>query len=158
MGLETMGSFDQINKAVTIGIATVFHPIFAARAEVMTGAIINATTAGRIPLNIELIVSLFLIKSGVRNIAIVNIIKNEGKIVPNAATMLPRFPRILSPTATDILTANMPGNDCATASKSRKSSLPIHRCFSTISFSMIDIIAHPPPKVKAPILKNVINN
>ncbi len=43
---------------------TVFHPIPADFADDITGATIKATTAGRIPLNIAEIVSLFFIRSG----------------------------------------------------------------------------------------------
>ena len=81
MGLEIMGSFDHINSATTMGIATVFHPIFATLAFLKTGAIINSTTAGRIPRNILLRVSLLFIMSGVRNIAINSIIANDGIMV-----------------------------------------------------------------------------
>ena len=153
MGFDIYGSFDHINRATTMGIAMVFQLILAARADEMTGAIIRATTAGRMPRKILLSVSLLLIMSGVRNIAIVSIIKNEGRIVPNAAHSAPLRPRILSPTATAIFTANIPGIDCDTANKSRNSSLLTQRFLSTISFSIIEIIAHPPPKVNAPIFK-----
>ena len=83
---------------------------------------IRATTAGRIPLNTGDNMELFLIISGVRKIAMASIMKNEGRIVPNAAQIDPFTPLSLSPTATEILTARIPGNDCATASKSRNSS------------------------------------
>ena len=129
----------------------------AARAAEITGATISATTAGRIPLKTLMSVGLLLISSGVRNIAMVRIIRKEGSMVPNAATMLPRRMATRSPTATAMFTARMPGSDCATASRSRKSSRLIHRWVVTISRSIIEIIAQPPPKVKAPILKNVTN-
>jgi len=92
------------------------HEIFADRALVITGAMIRATTAGRIPMNTLLNTGLFRIRSGVRNTAMVNMIRNEGIIVPSAAHRLPAPPRILSPTATEIFTARIPGIDCATAS------------------------------------------
>ncbi len=136
----------------------VFKFIPADFAVVSTGATINATTAGLMPLNILLIISLFYMVSGVRNIAIAKIIKNEGKIVPKAAVMLPLEPFNRSPVTTDMLTASMPGIDCAMARRSRNSACSIHLCFSTISRWIIEIIAHPPPKVNAPILKNVANN
>ena len=140
-----------------MGMATVFHPIFAARAVVITGAMISATTAGRMPINIRLITWLFFIVSGVRKIAINKIIKNEGRMVPRAAARLPRNPRSLSPTETEMFTAKMPGIDCATASRSRNSALSIQWFLSQISRSMIEIIAQPPPKVNAPIFTKVTN-
>ena len=41
------------------------------------------------PMNMLDSVWLFFIVSGVRNIAIASIIRNDGNIVPNAAKMLP---------------------------------------------------------------------
>ena len=66
IGFEITGSFDQMAKATTIGIQTVFQPILADWADDNTGAIIKATTAGRIPLKILLSTLFDLIKSGVR--------------------------------------------------------------------------------------------
>ena len=117
----------QRSTATAIGIHTVFHVILAARAEDSTGAIISATTQGRMPMNILDTTGLFFIMSGVRNTAMASIIRNDGRIVPNAATMLPLRPRSLSPIDTDMFTARMPGRDCDTASRSRNSSLLIHR-------------------------------
>ena len=111
IGLEIIGNFDHISKATTTGIHAVDHPILAALAEVMTGAIISATTAGRIPLKIAVNVGLLVINSGVRNIAMNSIIKRLGIIVPSAATTQPRVPRNRSPIATAMLTAKMPGSD-----------------------------------------------
>ncbi len=145
-------------SATISGIHTVFQPIFAAFAEVRTGAIIKATTAGLIPMNIEEITRLFFIMSGVRNIAIARMIMNDGSIVPREAIILPLVPRNLSPTAVAILTARMPGRLCAIANRSRKSSRSIQWYLSTISRSIIDIIAQPPPNVKAPILKKEANS
>ena len=51
-----------------------------------------------------------------------------------------------------MFTANIPGADCDMARMSMKSSSPIHFLFSTTSFSIIGIMAYPPPNVKAPIL------
>ena len=144
-------------NATRRGIQTVFHPIFAALAEVSTGAMIRATTAGRIPIKIDEITRLFLIMSGVRNMAIAKIIRKEGKMVPRDAMMLPRVPRNLSPIAVAIFTARMPGRLCAIAKRSRKSSFSIQWYLSTISRSIMEIIAHPPPNVNAPILKNEAN-
>ena len=91
--------------------------------------------------------------SGVRKMAIAKMMTNEGIIVPSEAHTLPRKPRILSPTEQAMLTARMPGSDCAIASRSRNSSRSIQWCLSTISRSIIEIIAQPPPNVNAPILR-----
>lgn len=72
----------EIINATTSGIHTVFMVSLAARADVMTGAIISATTAGRIPMNIDEMTWLFLIISGVRNIAMSSMMTNDGSIVP----------------------------------------------------------------------------
>ena len=87
----------------------VFRLIFATFAVVSIGAMMSATTAGRIPLNIALRVGSFLIVSGVRKIAIASIMKKEGSIVPNAAHRLPLMPFSLSPITTAMFTASMPG-------------------------------------------------
>lgn len=158
MGLDTIGSFDHMSRATATGIATVFHPILAARADDITGATMSATTAGRIPMNMLDRVSFSFMRSGVRKMAMHSIIMNDGNMVPSAAIVAPFMPLSLSPTATDIFTARIPGNDWATASRSRNSSRSIQCFLSTISFSMIEIIAQPPPNVKAPILKNDRNN
>ena len=127
IGFDTTGHPDHINSATATGMTAVAHPILAAFAALITGATINATTAGRIPRNMLSTVALVLMKSGVRNIAMARMMRNEGKIVPNAATTLPRVPRSLCPTATEILTARMPGNDWANDNRSRNSSLDSHR-------------------------------
>ena len=51
---------NQINKAEAIGIQMVYRLILADLAMVKVGAAINATTAGRMPLNIRSMYSLFL--------------------------------------------------------------------------------------------------
>lgn len=147
-----------MSSATASGIQTVFHVSPAERADVMTGAMIRATTAGRIPMNIADMTLLFFIMSGVRKPAIASMIRNDGNIVPAAATIPPFMPRSLSPTAVAILTARIPGSDCAMARRSRKSSFSIQLCRSTISRSIIEIIAHPPPNVNAPILRKLTNN
>lgn len=111
MGLEANGIFDHINKATLTGINNVFQLILAALAELITGATIKATTAGLIPLNMAETTGLFLMISGVRKMAMANIIVKEGSMVPKAAHMEPLAPRSLSPTATDIFTASIPGSD-----------------------------------------------
>ena len=108
IGLDTTGNFDQMSNATAMGIITVFQLSLAALAADSTGATIRATTAGRIPLNTGDNMELFLIISGVRKIAMASIMKNEGRIVPNAAQIDPFTPLSLSPTATEILTARIP--------------------------------------------------
>ena len=95
IGLDIQGSFDQISSATTTGIHSVFQEIPADLAEVSTGAIIKAVTAGRMPLKIADTVSLFFIRSGVRKIAIASIIRNGRMIVPVAAQILPRIPLLV---------------------------------------------------------------
>ena len=85
-------------------------------------------------------------------------IRKEGRIVPSVAMRQPFNPRNLFPINMDIFTANTPGNDCAMASASTKSSRLIQFCLSTTSLSMRGIIAQPPPNVNAPILKNDMNS
>ncbi len=53
MGFETNPKSIEIINATTKGIHTVFHFSLAAFAEVITGAIIRATTAGRMPIKID---------------------------------------------------------------------------------------------------------
>lgn len=89
IGLERYGISDQMKNAITIGIQQLRNDILAERAVEKTGAIIRATTAGRIPLKMLVSVSFSLIVSGVRNMAIAKMIKKEGSIVPNAAAMQP---------------------------------------------------------------------
>ena len=79
IGLLNNGMPENMSNATAIGIATVLYPILALFAVESTGAIIKATTAGRIPLKILLITSLFFIESGVRNMAIARIIKKDGR-------------------------------------------------------------------------------
>lgn len=108
MGFDTTGQPDHISNATAMGIMAVRHVIFAALADVITGATIKATTAGRIPLKMALTCGFSFIRSGVRNMAMHNIIRNDGIIVPRAAATLPRVPRRRSPTATEMFTAEYP--------------------------------------------------
>ena len=158
MGFDTTGHLLHMNNATTAGIHAVFKPMPAERAVVNTGAIINATTTGLMPLKMAERVGLFVISSGVRNIAMSRIMRKLGMMVPSDDMMLPLSPRSLSPTTTDMFTAKIPGIDWATARRSRNSSRSSQWYLSTISRSMIEIIAQPPPKVKAPILANVQNS
>ena len=104
MGFEITGNLDHMATATNTGIHNVRHVMPEAFAELMTGATISATTTGRMPLNIAERVGLDVIVSGVRNIAIARIIRNDGSMVPAAAAMLPRMPRSLSPTTTATFT------------------------------------------------------
>ena len=58
IGFDTMGSFDHISTATHMGIHAIFHPMPADLAEVNTGARIRATTAGRMPLKMDVSVGL----------------------------------------------------------------------------------------------------
>ncbi len=99
----------QISSAPDIGIQQFFHVMRADLAVLNTGATINATTAGRIPLNIRSMTGLSVILE--KNMAISNIKIKEGATVPSVAAMLPRVPFSLLPTKIDIFTANIPGKD-----------------------------------------------
>ena len=94
----------------------------------------------------------------IKNIAINNIIKNDGNTTANNAVIAPNIPLILYPKNTDVFTANAPGKLCATTNISTNSSLLNHPLFLTTSSSINGIIAYPPPKVNAPILNIDINN
>lgn len=111
----------EIIKAVRHGIQAVRHPILAALADVNTGAMMSATTAGRMPMNIDEITALFFIRSGVRKMAMSRMMMNDGKMVAKADNTAPRLPRSLSPIMAAIFTAKMPGNACAMAKRSRNS-------------------------------------
>ncbi len=88
-GLEINGMSDQIRRAINSGMIKLRLLTFADLAEVNTGATINATTAGRMPMNMLVRVWFCLIVSGVRNIAMARIMRNEGSMVPKAAIMQP---------------------------------------------------------------------
>ena len=53
MGFEIHGNFDHISRATTTGIQSVYQPSFIDFADVITGATMRATTAGRMPRNID---------------------------------------------------------------------------------------------------------
>ena len=82
--------------------------------------------------------------------------RNEGRIAPKQVTSAPGVFRILYPTKTLMFAARTPGQLCATAIRSTNWSSGIHFLFTTTSFWIIEIIAYPPPSVKAPILKKVL--
>ncbi len=63
------------------------------RAIDIIGEAISATTTGRMPLNMRIIIGLSL--KLVNAIAMANIIRNDGRIEPNVAAMLPFSPLIL---------------------------------------------------------------
>ena len=57
-----------------------------------------------------------------------------------------------------MLMANTPGQLWATAIRSSISSFSTHLCLLTTSSSIKGIMAYPPPRVKMPILKKVLND
>jgi hypothetical protein len=71
IGSEAKPMPNEIIVATTIGIQKVFRFNPAARAVVITGAMISATTAGRIPIKIAVKVLLDLMVSGVRKMAMI---------------------------------------------------------------------------------------
>ena len=79
----------------------------------------------------------------------------EGNMAPNDAAMAPLVPPILYPTYSAQLTAKTPGSDCTTAMDSQNSSCSIQRRLFTTARSIMYSMAQPPPKVKAPMFKNV---
>ena len=99
----------QINNADTTGIHKLYRLILADRPMVKVGAAINATTAGRIPLNMRSTIGLSLKEW--KKSAMARMIINEGSIVPSAVTILPRMPRSFYPIKIEIFTARIPGAD-----------------------------------------------
>lgn len=69
----------QINNADTTGIHKLYRLILADRPMVKVGAAINATTAGRIPLNMRSTIGLSLKEW--KKSAMARMIINEGSIV-----------------------------------------------------------------------------
>lgn len=108
IGFEIMPQLSEIIKAATAGIHMVVILSFAALAVVITGAMMSATTAGRIPMNMLLSARLPLIVSGVRKIAMASMMINDGNMVPTAAEIPPFNPFSLSPIAVAMLTAVCP--------------------------------------------------
>ena len=88
---------------------------------------------------------------------IIKIIINEGNTTPRVDRRAPRNPPVLKPINVLILIANGPGVDSEIAINSKSSSLVAHEYLKIYSF-IRGIMAYPPPIVKRPILKNVINN
>ena len=113
-----------MSKATVIGIHIFFIFIFADLAVVSTGAIIKATTAGRIPLKIRSTIGLSYDLE--KNIAISSIRIKDGRTVPKVEIIQPLSPLTLFPTMIEILTAKIPGKDWEIASASRNSSLSSH--------------------------------
>jgi hypothetical protein len=117
---------------------------------------IKAITQDLIPIKAEPTISV--LKYGSKKSTMKVIMEKDGKITPKDAIIDPRTPDILLPTKVAKLIAIGPGVICVTESISKNSSPLIHLFFCTISVSISGIIAYPPPKVKSPILKNVINS
>jgi len=84
------------------------------------------------------------------------IMRNDGSADPSKVHTAPRRPLILYPINVEMLMAKTPGQLCEIAIRSKNSSFSIHLFFSTTSFSIIGIMAYPPPRVNAPILKKVL--
>ena len=125
MGLEMKPMSRDMTNAANAGIQMVESLSLAALAVVITGAMINATTAGLIPMKMLESAWLFLMVSGVRKIAMARIIRKEGSMVPSDATIPPLSPLSLSPIEVAMFTARMPGRDYAMARRSRNSSRSI---------------------------------
>ena len=85
------------------------------------------------------------------------IITNEGRTIPRVETRAPKKPFILYPINVAQLIDTGPGVHYEIENISSISSVVMNLCFSLISFSMKGIIEYPPPKVKSPILKNILN-
>lgn len=139
-----------------IGIQKLFNLIPADLPKHRSGAAISATTAGRIPLKIRSITGLSL--NWVNNIAINSITTKDGRIIPTLVDKLPLKPSLFLPTNIAVLREIGPGTDCANASISINSSSASHFFLFTTSLRIRGIIAYPPPKVKAPILKKTKNS
>ena len=77
----------QISRAETIGIQILYLLILADLAMLKVGAAIKATTAGRIPLKMFSTASYSL--NWWKNKAMANIIRNEGRMAPNARAKAP---------------------------------------------------------------------
>ena len=109
--IRTMGDTPniQISKAPDTGIQAFRHVIRADLAVLNTGAMIRATTAGRIPLKMRSITGLSVMRE--KKMAMSSIRINDGATVPNVAAILPRVPFSLFPTRMDMFTAKIPGRD-----------------------------------------------
>lgn len=81
---------------------------------------------------------------------------NEGRTIPRVEKKAPKNPLTLYPINVAQLIEIGPGVHSEIENMSIISSLVINLYFSLISFSMKGIIEYPPPKVKSPILKNVL--
>lgn len=84
---------NHISKAETIGIHTVYHVNCALRAMLKVGTAISATTAGRMPANMD--ATHGMCWKFWKNIAMASIISSDGIAVPAAAHIAPRIPRNL---------------------------------------------------------------
>ena len=84
----------------------IFNIFFAA-------SIIKTITAPFIPVKIDDTVEDDEIL--VKNVAITEMIINDGSITPKVAQIAPNLPATLYPTSVEVLMAIAPGNDCDTA-------------------------------------------
>ena len=129
----------QMAMAHTIGIQTLSNDIFACFAIVKQGEAMRATTAGRMPRKVASTQGMF--RNCVRHVAISRMTNRDGSTVPSVDISAPAKPPTFLPTKMEMFTANIPGQVCATATKSMNCSLSSQRCFSTTSASMRGIIA-----------------
>ena len=83
---------------------------------------------------------------------------NDGSTTPSVAMTAPMNPFCLYPTKVAQLIATGPGVDSAMTVTFTRSSWVIHFFRDTQISSITEIMAYPPPKVNAPILKNVRNS
>ena len=109
------------------------------RASEMTGPMISATTAGRIPLKAASTTGLW--RTSAKKSAMASRMTNDGSTTPSSAAAAPRSPRTLYPTKTEVLSEIGPGTDWASVSRSRNSLRSTHCRLSITSRSISGIIA-----------------
>ena len=90
MGFTPMA---HISRAEMMGIQQLTNEMPALLAKLNVGTAINATTAGRMPLNMAAIHGTSMKRW--KNIAINKMMKNEGNDAPMAVQIAPRTPRSL---------------------------------------------------------------
>ena len=83
----------QMSMAVMKGIQQLMNVIFARTAMFQVGTAMRATTAGRMPANTLATQGIFW--KLWKNMAISNIIRNDGNAVPRALHKAPAVPRFL---------------------------------------------------------------
>ena len=88
------------------------------------GTAMSDITTGRMPLNAFSTQGLSL--KAVKNMAIARMARNDGRMLPRVAAMLPFTPRSLCPAKMEMFTAITPGALCERATMSGSSSSLIH--------------------------------